>query len=64
MLRTTHLVIPQARETHEVIIDKSFWTWGGEIGVNEHGARRRQRGDLQHASAETGTASSPATCCG
>ncbi len=36
-LRTTHIVIPQARQTHEVIIDKSFWTWGGEIGVNEHG---------------------------
>ena len=37
MLRATHLVIPQARQTHEVIIDKSFWTWGGEIGLNEHG---------------------------
>jgi dipeptidase len=37
MLRATHIVIPQARETHEIVIDKSFWTWGGEIGVNEHG---------------------------
>src|SRR5215470_3941044 len=37
MLRATHLVIPQAREAHEIIIDKSFWTWGGEIGINEHG---------------------------
>jgi len=37
MLRTTHVVIPQARATHEIIIDKSFWTWGGEIGINEHG---------------------------
>ena len=37
MLRATHVVIPQVRETQEVIIDKSFWTWGGEIGVNEHG---------------------------
>ena len=36
-LRATHIVIPQARETHEVILDKSFWTWGGEIGLNEHG---------------------------
>ena len=36
-VRATHLVIPQARETHEVILDKSFWTWGGEIGLNEHG---------------------------
>jgi dipeptidase len=37
MLRATHIVIPQARQTHEIIIDKSYWTWGGEIGVNEHG---------------------------
>src|SRR5262245_1992444 len=37
MLRATHLVVPQARETHEIIIDKSYWTWGGEIGINEHG---------------------------
>ncbi len=37
MLRTTHIVIAQARQTHEVILDKSFWTWGGEIGLNEHG---------------------------
>ena len=37
MLRTSHIVIPQAHETHEIIIDKSYWTWGGEIGVNEHG---------------------------
>ena len=37
MLRTTHIIMPQARQTHEVIVDKSFWTWGGEIGINEHG---------------------------
>jgi len=37
VLRATHIVIPQSRETHEIIIDKSFWTWGGEIGVNEYG---------------------------
>jgi secernin len=36
-VRITHRVIPQARETHEVLIDKSFWLYGGEIGVNEHG---------------------------
>lgn len=36
-LRVTHRVIPQARETYEVVIDKSFWLYGGEIGVNEHG---------------------------
>lgn len=36
-VRVTHLVIPQARETFEVVLDKSFWLYGGEIGVNEHG---------------------------
>ena len=36
-MRATHIVLPQARETHEVIIDKSFWTWGGEIGLNGPG---------------------------
>ena len=37
LVRVTHLVIPQPRITYEVIIDKSFWLYGGEIGVNEHG---------------------------
>lgn len=36
-VRVTHMVIPQARVTYEAIIDKSFWLYGGEIGVNEHG---------------------------
>lgn len=36
-LRVTHLAIPQAARTHEVILDRSFWAWGGEIGCNEHG---------------------------
>lgn len=35
--RATHLVLPQAAETHEVILSKSFWTWGAELGFNEHG---------------------------
>jgi secernin len=37
MVRITHLVIPQARETFEVLLTKAFWTWGCEVGVNEHG---------------------------
>ncbi len=37
LVHVTHRVIPQPRETFEVVIDKSFWTYGGEIGVNEHG---------------------------
>lgn len=36
-VRVTHLVIPQVRETCEYVIDKSFWLYGGEIGLNEHG---------------------------
>jgi dipeptidase len=36
-VRVTHRVIPQAPETYEVLLDKSFWLYGGEIGVNEHG---------------------------
>src|SRR5262245_58558522 len=35
--KATHLVVPQAEETYEVILGKSFWTWGAEIGINEHG---------------------------
>jgi dipeptidase len=36
-LRITHLSIPQAEHTHEVLLDRSFWAWGGEIGCNAHG---------------------------
>ena len=35
--KATHLVVPQVEETYELIMSKSFWTWGAEIGVNEHG---------------------------
>lgn len=36
-VRVTHMVIPQVEETFEYVIDKSFWLYGGEIGLNEHG---------------------------
>jgi hypothetical protein len=36
-LRITHLVIPQAEQTCEVLLTKAFWTYGCEIGVNEFG---------------------------
>ena len=36
-IRATHLAIPQAPETYEIFIGKSFWTYGAEIGFNEHG---------------------------
>jgi hypothetical protein len=37
MVRITHLVIPQARQTWEVLLTKAFWTYGCEVGVNEFG---------------------------
>jgi secernin len=37
LVRTTHILIPQAAETYEIILSKSYWTWGGEIGINEYG---------------------------
>jgi dipeptidase len=36
-VRVTHLVIPQAEDTYEVILTKAFWTYGCEIGINEYG---------------------------
>jgi len=36
-VRLTHLVIPQAEETYELLLTKAFWTYGCEIGVNEFG---------------------------
>ncbi len=37
MLLATHIMIPQVEETYDVILSRSFWTWGGEIGLNEYG---------------------------
>jgi len=36
-VRITHLVIPQAEETHELLLTKAFWTYGCEVGINEYG---------------------------
>jgi secernin len=37
LVRTTHRTIPQAKATHAVILGRSFWAWGAELGCNEHG---------------------------
>jgi len=36
-LRVTHLELPQASRTHELVLSRPVWMWGGEMGANEHG---------------------------
>ena len=36
-VRCTWIEVPQASQTHAVLISRPFWMWGAEIGANEHG---------------------------
>jgi GrpB-like predicted nucleotidyltransferase (UPF0157 family) len=36
-VRCTWIEIPQARETHAVLLSRPYWMFGAEIGANEHG---------------------------
>jgi secernin len=51
-VRLTHLVIPQAEETYEVLLTKAFWTYGCEIGVNEYGLTMGEEAVFTTAMAE------------
>lgn len=36
-LRCTWIDVPQARETHAILISRPCWMWGAEMGTNEFG---------------------------
>ena len=34
--RATYITLPQVRRTATVLLSRPFWTWGAEMGTNEH----------------------------
>ncbi|MFM7272965.1 MAG: C69 family dipeptidase, partial [Gammaproteobacteria bacterium] len=37
VVECTWRAIPQARQTHALILSRPYWCWGAEMGANEHG---------------------------
>ena len=37
MVECTYISIPQATQTHEVLLSRPSWMWGAEMGMNEFG---------------------------
>ncbi|MFX0028300.1 MAG: C69 family dipeptidase [Candidatus Hermodarchaeota archaeon] len=37
ILKCTYIEIPQAKETHAVLLSQPWWMWGAEMGTNEYG---------------------------
>ena len=37
MIQATYIPIPQAPATHACLLSRPFWTWGAEMGANDHG---------------------------
>ena len=58
LARITHRTIPQARVTHQVILGRSFWAWGAELGCNEHGVAIGNQAAFSNQRAEA-----DGTCC-
>ena len=52
LVRITHRTIPQARTTHEIILGRSFWAWGAELGCNEHGVAVGNEATFSNQAAE------------
>jgi len=36
-VRCTWIEIPEVKKTHAAVLSRPFWTWGAEMGANEHG---------------------------
>jgi secernin len=58
LVRTTHRTIPQVKITHEIILGRSFWAWGAELGCNEHGVAVGNEAAFSNQKAEA-----DGTCC-